>query len=87
METNKDLEAEKDLETQKDADTKKDAETGEQSIEYLVEGVTEEELKQVSGGLTPGLGSKLPLQECNLCSGVVVRCASYYCGAYEPSKA
>jgi len=86
METNKDLEAKKDQETQKDADTKKDPETGEQSIEYLVEGLTEEELQRVSGGLTPGLASKLP-SNCNLCSGVVVpHCVSYYCGSFDPSK-
>jgi len=87
METNKDLEAKKDLETQKDADTKKDPETGEQSIEYLVEGqMMEEELQRVSGGLTPGLGTK-PTLDCNLCTGVVVpHCVSYHCGSFDPSK-
>jgi hypothetical protein len=86
MGTDKDLEAKKDLETQKDADTKKAPETGEQSIEYLVEGLAEEELKQVSGGRTPGLATKLP-SDCNLCVGVVVpHCVSYYCDGYDPSK-
>ena len=86
MGTDKDVEAKKDLETQEDVDTKKDPETGEPSVEYLVEGLTEEELKQVSGGVTSGWGARLA-STCNLCTGVVVpHCVSYYCGGYDPSK-
>jgi hypothetical protein len=82
MATNEDLEAKNDPETRKDANTRKASETGEESIEYLVEGLTEEELKQVAGGLL----IRRPA-DCNLCSGVVVpHCVDYYCGAYDPSK-
>ncbi len=78
MATDKDLEAKKEPETQEDA--KKAPETGEPSIEYLVEGLTEEELAGVSGGLTPGLETKLPFGCTGVqCSGVKTSCATW-CG-------
>ena len=51
MATEKDVATKKDPETQKDINTKEDSGTGEKSIEYLVDGMTEEELKRVSGGV------------------------------------
>jgi len=81
-----DLEAREDLETQKDAETKKDPETGEQSIEYLVEGLTEEELKQVSGGMTPGLATKCPARVQSMFGSRVPQCVSYHCGATSPRR-
>jgi hypothetical protein len=86
MATNKDLEANTDPESQQDVDSEKGPDTGEGAIEYLVEGLTEEDLKGVVGGLAPGLGTK-PGTNCNLCSGVVVpHCVSYYCSGFDPSK-
>ncbi len=46
---------EKSAEPKKDVEPKKDAATDEKSIEIIVEGMTEEELKRVSGGLSGAL--------------------------------
>jgi len=74
MATDKDVEAKKDPETQKDVDTKKDPGTGEPSIDYLVDGLTEEQLKGVSGGLA----TAVPFRCVGVvCEGVRSNCVAY----------
>ena len=62
MAADKNVEAQKVPETQKDVDTKKAPGPGEPSIEYVVDGLTEDELKKVSGGLATGDLTKLPMK-------------------------
>ena len=62
MANEKDVAAKKDPETQKDVEAEKAPGTGEPAIDYLVEGLTEEELKQVSGGLGTGDVTKRPMK-------------------------
>ena len=65
--------------TKKDVEPKKDAGTGEKSIEYIVDGVTEDELKKVSGGLG-GVGNAKVLT----CAGHEchdVKLCAYYCSS------
>ena len=90
MATEKDVAAKKDPETQKDVDTKKAPGTGEPSIEYMVDGLTEEELKGVSGGLATGDVTKVPMK-CDgvLCSGLsncVAYCRDMSCGSVSCEK-
>ncbi len=74
MATDKDVAAKKDPETQKDVDTKKAPGTGEPSIEYLVDGLTEDDLKRVSGGVV----TKLPMRCTGVsCSGLGNPCVAH----------
>ena len=72
MATNKDAEAKKDVEP------KKDAGTGEKSIEYIVDGLTEEQLKGVSGGLATGDATKQPRRCVGVsCQGLTSSCYAF----------
>jgi len=75
--------ADKSAETKKDVEPKKDAATDEKSIDYIVDGMTEEELKRVSGGAGLALPTKLPLGcEQVLCGDLTSKCYTY-CNSME----
>ncbi len=64
--------------TDKDVKAKKDPETGEPAIDYLVEGLTEEELKGVTGGLAAGEATTAPMKcEGVTCLGLITRCYTF----------
>ena len=78
MATDKDVDAGKNLETQKDVDTTKATATGEPSIEYLVDGLTEDQLKGVSGGLAAGEVAKTPMRCVGVsCDGFNSKCYAF----------
>ena len=64
----------KDAEAKKDVEPKKDAATGEKSIDYLVDGLTEDELKGVSGGLGTGDVTKSVMCSGVTCTGLMTKC-------------
>ncbi len=78
MATDKDLEAKKEPETQEDA--KKAPETGEPSIEYLVEGLTEEDLARVSGGAVVLPSMKCAPHQCGIVKACATLCGNQVCG-------
>ncbi len=75
--------ADKDADTKKDVEPKKDAATGEKPVEFIVDGMTEEELKRVSGGLGGVVVIQKPLGcEEVICGEVRSKCYTY-CNGME----
>ncbi len=69
---------EKSAEAKKDVEPKKATATGEKSVEFIVDGMTEEELKGVAGGLTTGVVSKMPMRCVDVsCDGFNSKCYAF----------